>query len=59
MFSKCFKNAMEPKHTLGISTMLKYITGSAVLSNKLDHQAITASLTVLNICSAYVLTREH
>lgn len=50
---------MEPKHTLGISTMLKYITGSAVLSNKLDHQAITASLTVLNICSEYVLTREH
>lgn len=59
MFTKCFQNALELKYTPGISSFLKYIKGSTVPSKKLDHQAITASLTVLSICSEYVLNGEH
>lgn len=60
MFTKCFQNALEPKHPLGTSIVLKYVgKGSAIPGNKLDHQAITTSLAGLNIYSTYAFTGEH
>ena len=58
MFSKCFQNALEPKHTLGISTTLNYVKGSIVLVITwiTGHYHIPDGL---NICSEYVFTGEH
>lgn len=57
-FTKHFQNTLEPKHTLGISPILKYVKGSTVPGSMLVPQAVSASLAMFNVCSKHI-TGEH